>query len=244
MRSGGSRANVRPLSSANEVHASSFIPWWPFASLKKGPNDDVLIVARHAGYNVGSSKVYKTRDCLVAGGPYMKLFLLFVATIVLAAPALSMQSVQSATVSNGGELKALPALNLQDFDGKAISSSDQFKGNIVVLDFWATWCVPCIGEIPVLNRIQEKYGDKGVKVIGITMASGEAKEVKPFIGRNKMKYTVLMGDDDQAYDLNVVAFPTTYLVTRDMKVFRRYIGAGPRKAAEVEADIQTLLAEK
>jgi len=177
----------------------------------------------------------------------MKLFLLFVAAIVLAAPALSMQGVQSdgmAPAPAGSELKALPALNLQDFDGKAISSADQFKGNIVVLDFWATWCVPCIAEIPILNRLQEKYGARGVKVVGVALASGEAKEVKPFVGRNKMKYTVLMGDDDQVYDLNVVAFPTTYLVTRDMKVFRRYIGAGPRKAAEVEADIQTLLAAK
>jgi len=175
----------------------------------------------------------------------MKLFRLFVVAIVLAAPALSMQGVQSeGTAPAVSELKALPALNLQDFDGKAISAADQFKGNIVVLDFWATWCVPCIGEIPILNRLQEKYGAKGVKVVGVALASGEAKEVKPFVGRNKMKYTVLMGDDEQVYDLNVVASPTTYLVTRDMKVFRRYIGAGPRKAAEVEADIQTLLAAK
>ncbi|PYT07184.1 MAG: hypothetical protein DMF60_07650 [Acidobacteria bacterium] len=177
----------------------------------------------------------------------MKLFLLFVVAIVLAAPALSMKGLQSdptTPAAPGSELKALPALNLQDFDGRAISSADQFKGNIVVLDFWATWCVPCIAEIPILNRLQEKYGARGVKVVGVALASGEAKEVKPFVGRNKMKYTVLMGDDDQVYDLNVVAFPTTYLVTRDMKVFRRYIGAGPRKAAEVEADIERLLAAK
>ena len=177
----------------------------------------------------------------------MKLFLLLVLAVVLAAPALSMQGVQSdgtAPAAAGSELKALPALNLQDFDGKAISAADQFKGNIVVLDFWATWCVPCIAEIPTLNRLQEKYAERGVKVVGVALASGEAKEVKPFVGRNRMKYTVLMGDDDQVYDLNVVAFPTTYLVTRDLKVFRRYIGAGPRKAAEVEADIQTLLAAK
>jgi thiol-disulfide isomerase/thioredoxin len=176
----------------------------------------------------------------------MKLFLILIAAIALAVPALCMQSNQvegAASASADSALKALPSLNLQDFDGKAVSS-DRFKGSIVVLDFWATWCVPCIGEIPTLNKLQEKYGARGVKVVGVALASGEANEVKPFVGRNKMKYTVLMGDDDQVYDLNVVGFPTTYLVTRDMKVFRRYIGAGPRKAAEIEADIQKLLATK
>jgi thiol-disulfide isomerase/thioredoxin len=174
----------------------------------------------------------------------MKLILIVAVAIALVAPALSMQSNQAlgaAAPPSGNDIKALPPINLQDFEGKAIPS-DQFKGNIVVLDFWATWCVPCIAEIPALNRLQEKYGAKGVRVVGVALASGDAAEVKPFVGRNKMKYTVLMGDDDQVYDLNVVAFPTTYLVTRDMKVFRRYIGSGPKKAAELEADIQKLLA--
>jgi len=174
----------------------------------------------------------------------MKLFVMIVVAIALAAPVFSSQEPQttgSATSSSGDELKALPPINLQDFQGKPVQS-DRFKGNILVLDFWATWCKPCVAEVPTLNKLQEKYGDRGVKIIGVTMASGDAKEVKPFILRNRMKYTVLMGDDDQAYDLNVVAFPTTYLITRDLKVFRRYIGSGPRKAAEIEADIQRLLA--
>lgn len=174
----------------------------------------------------------------------MKRLVMIVVAIGLAVPALSMQIDQAevtTSASPGNNIKALPPINLRDFEGKAIPS-DQFKGNILVLDFWATWCVPCIAEIPTLNRLQEKYKDRGVRVLGVTLASGDAAEVKPSIGRNKMKYTVLMGDDDQVYDLNVVAFPTTYVVTRDMKVFRRYIGASPTKAAELEADIQKLLA--
>ena len=174
----------------------------------------------------------------------MKVVLIIVAAVALAVPVFSRppgQNSGNAPSSSSSELKALPPVNLQDFEGKPVQS-DGFKGKIVVLDFWATWCVPCIAEVPMLNKLQEKYGDQGVKIIGVTLASGEAKDVKPFIARNKMKYTVLMGDDDQTYDLNVIAFPTTYVLTRDLKVFRRYIGSSPRKAAEMEADIQKLLA--
>jgi len=118
---------------------------------------------------------------------------------------------------------------------------DAYKDTILVIDFWATWCGPCIAEVPALNRLDEKYSARGVKVIGVTMASGEAKEVKPFIDRFKIKYTVLMGDDNQAYDFNIIGFPTTYLVTRDRKVYRKFIGVTPGKSQQLEAEIQKLL---
>jgi hypothetical protein len=75
------------------------------------------------------------------------------------------------------------------------------------------------------------------------MASGESKEVKPFVERYKMKYTILMGDDAQAYDFNIIGFPTTFLITRDGKIFAKYVGAGHGKIAKLESDIQKLLAE-
>ena len=176
----------------------------------------------------------------------MRFMLVLAAVVALSVPAISMQAQQStepASDSVGEGLKILPDISLQDFEGKKVAS-DELKGSILLLDFWATWCGPCITEVPMLNKLQEKYADRGLKVIGVTMASGDAKEVKPFVGRVKMKYTVLMGDDDQAYDFNIIGFPTTYLVTRDLKIFRKYVGAGPRKAAMIEADIQKLLAEK
>ena len=174
----------------------------------------------------------------------MKVLLLVAAAITLAVPAVSMQSDKVAPASDSSQaneqLTAMPALSLKDFAGKAIQST-QFKGNVLVLDFWATWCGPCIAEIPELNRLQEKYADQGLKVIGVTLASGEPKEVKPFITRNKMKYTVLMGDDNQAYDFNLAGFPTTYVITRDLKIYRKYVGTGPGKSVRLEADIRSLL---
>jgi len=177
----------------------------------------------------------------------MKFLMMLIAVTVFAAPALSMKASKPAAApfmsqQGGGRMTPLPAVSLQDFDGKAVAS-DKFKGNILVLDFWATWCGPCIVEIPAYNKLQEKYADKGVKIVGVTMASGESKEVKPFIERHKMKYTILMGDDAQAYDFNIIGFPTTYLVTRDGMIFAKYVGAGHGKIAKLESDIQKLLAE-
>lgn len=163
----------------------------------------------------------------------MKIILTAIFLIAFSIPALSI-------AQEGDDLKVMPKISLQDFDGKAVQS-DQFKGSIVIVDLWATWCGPCIAEIPEYNRLQEKYAEKGVKLVGVTMASGKAKEVQPFVARHQMKYTILMGDDDQGYELNIVGFPTTYLVTRDWKIFRKYVGGGPRKIAQLEADIEKLL---
>jgi thiol-disulfide isomerase/thioredoxin len=134
----------------------------------------------------------------------------------------------------------MPALRLQDLDGNQVST-DEFSNSVVIFDFWATWCGPCITEIPFLNRLQAKYGEQGLKVVGVTMASGEAKEVKPLVSRFKMEYSILMGDDEQGYELNILGFPTTYLVTKDWKIYRKYIGAGPMKARQVEADVKKVL---
>jgi thiol-disulfide isomerase/thioredoxin len=132
-----------------------------------------------------------------------------------------------------------------DFTLKDLNNADvrlaDFKGQVILLDFWATWCGPCITEIPEYNKLQAKYADKGVKVVGVTLVSGAASEVKPFVARHNMKYTVLMGDDEQAYDFNIIGFPTTFIITPDMKIYKRYIGVTPKKSAQIEADIERLL---
>ncbi|HEY7915117.1 MAG TPA: TlpA disulfide reductase family protein [Blastocatellia bacterium] len=164
----------------------------------------------------------------------MKSLATLVILIALVAPAISAQNNQT------DDLKPMPGLTLQDFDGKPVSA-ETLKGSIIVLDFWATWCGPCITEIPEYNKLQAKYADKGVKVVGVTLVSGAASEVKPFVARHNMKYTVLMGDDEQAYDFNIIGFPTTFIITPDMKIYKRYIGVTPKKSAQIEADIERLL---
>lgn len=171
----------------------------------------------------------------------MKLFLWTIVFALLAIPVFSISPAAKAqSGANTEALKALPQMQLKDMAGKAVKQ-EELGGKLYVVDFWATWCGPCIVEIPAFNRLQAKYADKGLKVIGVTLASGEAKEVQPFLTRHKMKYTVVMGDDDQLGDLNIMGFPTTFIVTQDWKIYKKFVGAGPKKAEEIEAEIQKLL---
>jgi thiol-disulfide isomerase/thioredoxin len=171
----------------------------------------------------------------------MKILVTLAILIGLAVPSLSTPAAQSA--NRDEELKSLPEIHLQDFDGKPVKA-ESLKASVYIFDFWATWCGPCLMEIPAWNQLQEKYANQGVKVVGVTLASGDASEVKPFVAKRNMKYTVLMGDDDQTYDLNVIGFPTTYVVTGDLKIFSKYVGTSARKAAKIEADVQEILKRK
>ena len=149
-------------------------------------------------------------------------------------PAPSSEPVRSS-------LKPMVDLRLQSLDGKPVST-ESLKGKIMVVDFWATWCGPCIAEIPEFNELHRKFAGKGVKVIGVALASGRPAEVKPYVDRFNMKYSVVAGDDDQTYDLNIVAYPTTYLVTKDWKIYKVYLGSGKSKAKQIEKDLEKLIA--
>src|SRR5882724_4764735 len=93
------------------------------------------------------------------------------------------------------EARVAPALSLPDLRGKKTNSSD-LQGGVVVLDFWATWCVPCVGEIPAFNQLQEKYSRRGVKVFGVAVQSGWARDISRFAAKYKMRYPILVGTDD------------------------------------------------
>jgi len=132
-----------------------------------------------------------------------------------------------------------PEFELENVAGGKLKALD-LKGKVSVIDFWATWCEPCIAEIPKFNQLHDEYPN--VQVIGITVMSPH-EDIKPKVKEVGMKYTVLVGNDDVADGFGgLIGFPTTFVVTKDWKIYKKYLGALPNKQDRIKKDIETLLA--
>lgn len=132
-----------------------------------------------------------------------------------------------------------PAWTLKDLEGNEVTSA-QFKGKVVVVDFWATWCPPCRREIPGYIALQKKYGDQGLAIVGVSLDQAGPAVVKKFSAQNKMNYTLVMGDDKvvEAFG-GVEGIPTTFLIDRDGRIRDRKVGA--EETAEYEKKIAAVL---
>jgi len=120
--------------------------------------------------------------------------------------------------------KVAPEFELKDADGKTVRLSD-YKGKVILLDFWATWCGPCKIEIPWFIQFERTYKDKGFAVIGVAMDEEGWTVVKPFISEMAINYRILQGNDAiaQLYG-GVEALPTTFLIDREGKVAATHVG--------------------
>jgi cytochrome c biogenesis protein CcmG/thiol:disulfide interchange protein DsbE len=135
--------------------------------------------------------------------------------------------------------KLAPEFALKDADGKTVRLSD-YKGKVVLLDFFATWCGPCKIEIPWFMQFERRHRDRGFSVLGVSMDDEGWEVVKPFLARLGVNYRVVIGDDAtaQAYG-GVEALPTTFLIDRDGRVAAKHVGVTSR--SDFEDDIEELL---
>jgi thiol-disulfide isomerase/thioredoxin len=118
---------------------------------------------------------------------------------------------------------AVPALAMRDLDGRPLSSAD-WRGKVVIVNFWATWCPPCRAEIPDLVALQNKYRDR-LLIIGISQDEGSVEVVKQFVAAHQMNYPVVMmtPEIDQAFP-GIRALPTSFILDRESRVVQRHVG--------------------
>lgn len=111
-----------------------------------------------------------------------------------------------------------------DLNGNAIRLSD-YKGKVVLVNFWAAWCVPCTEEIPQFIQLQDKYGTQGLQVIGISIDDTE-NELRDFYRKHNMNYPVIPGDQKTADVFGgVLGLPTTFVIDRDNRIRSRQVGS-------------------
>jgi peroxiredoxin len=128
---------------------------------------------------------------------------------------------------------------LKDADGKTVKLSD-YKGKVVLLDFFATWCGPCKIEIPWFKEFERTYKDKGFSVLGVSMDDEGWEVVKPFLHDVGVNYRVVIGNDStaQAYG-GVDALPTAFLIDREGRIAATHVGLAGRN--EFQDGIEKLL---
>lgn len=123
-----------------------------------------------------------------------------------------------------------PLFKGETIDGKTFDLAD-YKGKVVLINFWATWCGPCRMEIPDLIRLQEKYGPKGFTVVGLS-EDDSAEPVKPFVKDNKINYPVLVSPPGLGQEYAVTGLPTSFLVDKNGKVVWAMSGVSPNQSTE------------
>lgn len=155
--------------------------------------------------------------------------LLLVVAAVVTAGCGSAPEIVSAAVRPEQQRKSAPDFTLKDGDGKTVKLSD-YKGKVVLLNFWATWCGPCKIEIPWFVEFEQNYRDKGFAVLGVAMDEEGWEAVKPYITNAKINYRIVIGDDGTAQKYGGVdSLPTSFLIDREGRTAAVHVGLVSKK---------------
>jgi thiol-disulfide isomerase/thioredoxin len=141
-----------------------------------------------------------------------------------------------------------PTVSLKNLEDKDVTLQ-QYKGQVVLVNFWATWCEPCKSEIPMLIGLRQKYGPRGFEILGFSMDEEGKKAVQPFLDKERfdvggqkeaINYPIVLANDTIAEKFGgVVGLPTSMLFTRDGKKIKTIVG--PVDRDDISKEIERLL---
>ena len=137
---------------------------------------------------------------------------------------------------------AAPDFTLKDISGRNISLFD-YKGKVVLLEFWATWCTPCKASVPALVALNRKYEQKGFIVLGVSIDtdSDASEKLRQFSASHNITYPVLLANEVTPKLYNVISIPTSFLIGKDGKIVDIYRGYSEAFTKKVSAQIEQLL---
>jgi thiol-disulfide isomerase/thioredoxin len=149
-----------------------------------------------------------------------------------------------ALCAHAGEIKPwkgkVPALALPDLDGREHALA-QYKGKVVVLNFWATWCEPCRAEMPSMQKLAEKFGPDKLVILGVNYQEGEPR-IRRFLTQNPVQFTILMDRDGAATKAWITrVFPTSIIIGPDGKPRHLVVGEYDWVSPTIEQTIAKLL---
>jgi len=133
-----------------------------------------------------------------------------------------------------------PPFTLPNLNGDQISLTD-YRGKVVVLDLWATWCGPCRAEIPFLVELYEEMKDEGLVVVGVGLDRGGAGVLQPFVASNNVTYPILVGNPAIQAEYKVSGIPTTFILGRDGRIVTKHVGYHPSMADGLRAEIEGIV---
>lgn len=151
------------------------------------------------------------------------------------------ESGSRAVLQPAGQRKPAPEIKLEDSLGKTATLA-QYRGQVVVLDFWATWCHGCKQEIPWFVEFHQKYASKGLAVVGVSLDDDGWKVVKPFIETARIPYRIVLGNEATGKLYGISNMPDTFLIDRQGRLAASYNGMVDKD--NIEKNIQAMLAEQ
>ena len=171
--------------------------------------------------------------------PSIHASVLFLALVGVAIAA--DQARVRAILQPADERKPAPEFALKDSSDNTVSLKD-YRGKVILLDFWATWCEGCKEEIPWFSEFERKYAAKGFTVVGISLDDGGWKVVRPFIKKAEVPYRIVLGDDATAKKYKIENMPDAFLIDRHGQIAATYVGLVDKD--NVETNIQAVLSQQ